>query len=89
MWYLWPTLEAFEAWHDSVCASLGIPHPNRNVATGELDLDAEWTTSYTDVTQVQDGWFAFVDPEVALANPDGLGAEYTPTVRYLEAPNAN
>lgn len=79
MWYLWPTLEAFDAWHDSVCASLGIPHPNRNVATGEIDLDAEWTTAYTGVVEIApDDWRAFVEPDVAATHPDGLGVPCDP-----------
>lgn len=79
MWFSWPTFEAFEAWHDSVCAWLGLPKPGRNVATREIDLDAEWTTAYTGVVQVSAGdWRGFVEPDVAAAHPDGLGVPCDP-----------
>ena len=82
MHYRWPSLAAFDAWHNTVCTALGIPYPNRNVATGEVDEDAQWTTAYTSVVEVApDDWRALVDAEVAADFPTGLG---TPS----EAPSA-
>jgi len=79
MFYLWTSRAAFDAWHDGVCAALSIPHPNRNAATGEIDYDAQWTTSYTDVAEVAaDDWRAFVEDEIAAAHPDGLGVPCDP-----------
>jgi hypothetical protein len=73
MWYWWSELNLFDVWHSAVCAELGIPHPNRNFATGEIDLDAQWTTAYTEPIE-QDGivW-AVVEPDVAALVLDGLG----------------
>jgi hypothetical protein len=72
IWRWWPNRAAFDVWHDAVCVALGIPHPNRNVATGEIDPDAQWTTAYTDAVE-QDGVWALVEDDVAALVPDGLG----------------
>ena len=45
MWYEWNSLEEFNSWHTSICASLGIPNEN--------------TTAYTDVYEI-DGVFIAV-----------------------------
>lgn len=54
MWYGWTSRSAFDAWHDAVCAALGIPHPGLNAATGEIDEDAQWTTAYVEPTVLAD-----------------------------------
>lgn len=79
MYYLWPTKADFNTWHDTVCTALGIPHANCNAATGEIDDDAQWTTSYTVVTEVAaDDWRAFVEDKIATQFPDGLGVPSEP-----------
>lgn len=79
MFYRWSTLDAFNAWHDATCSLLGIPHPNRNAATGEVDPDAQWTTAYTEVIRVaDDDWRAYVEDTVAELNPEGLGVPSDP-----------
>jgi hypothetical protein len=54
MYYRWTSLTAFTDWHNAICAELGIPHPNRNAATGEIDENAQWTTAYTEPIIVSD-----------------------------------
>lgn len=79
MYYLWSSLEDFDAWHAAVCAALGIPHPNRNDATGQIDPDAQWTVAYTYVNEVApDDWRAFVEDEIASAYSEGLGVPCVP-----------
>lgn len=79
MYYSWPTREKFDAWHAGVCNALRIPHPNSNTATGQIDIFAQWTTAYTEVTEVMvDDWRAFVEPDVAAAHSDGLGVPCDP-----------
>lgn len=73
-WYTWSSQENFGLWHAAACASLGIPHPGYNEATGEVDEHAQWTTAYTSVVEVTvDDWRAFVEESVAVLVPDGLG----------------
>lgn len=79
MFYFWLSLDAFNSWHADACSSLGIPHPNRNAATGEIDPDAQWTTAYTEpVIVADDDIRAFVEPAVAELVPDGLGIPSEP-----------
>lgn len=79
MWRTWQSRTEFDAWHATVCTGLGIPHPGVNVATGEVDPDAQWTTAYTDVVEVAaDDWRAVVEDEIAAAYPDGLGVPCDP-----------
>ena len=79
MWHSWTCRTDFGAWHDVACAVLGIPHPNRNAATGEIDYDAQWTAAYTEVTEVAfDDWRAYVEDEIAAQFPDGLGTPSDP-----------
>jgi hypothetical protein len=79
MHYRWPSLAAFDAWHDAACAALGIPHPGRNAATGEVDPDAQWTTAYTEPTVVTDDDVrAVVEDDVAQLVPEGLGVPSDP-----------
>lgn len=73
-WRSWESETKFNEWHNAVCANLGIPYPNRNSATGEIDESATWTTAYTSFVQVSSNDYrAFVDEEVAINNPNGLG----------------
>lgn len=79
MWYSWASSDRFDAWHDTVCAALGLPKPGRNAATGEIDLDAQWTTAYTVAVEVTaDDWRAVVEDEIAAAHPAGLGVPCDP-----------
>ena len=79
MWHQWPDLAAFTAWHDAACVALGIPHPNRNAASGEIDEQAQWTTAYTEPTVVSDGDVrAVVEDHVAALVPHGLGVPCDP-----------
>jgi len=74
MHYRWNSHTDFTAWHDIVCSALGIPYPNRNAASGEIDYQAQWTTAYTEVIQVAaDDWRAFVEDDIAGQFPVGLG----------------
>lgn len=79
MFYSWLTLDLFNAWHDSAKLALGIPHPNYNAATGEIDENAQWTTAYTDATVVADDDVrAYVENSVASLVPVGLGVPSEP-----------
>jgi hypothetical protein len=74
MHYRWTSRSDFDTWHTVVCDALGIPHPNYNAATGELDLGAQWTTSYTEVIEVAaDDWRSYVEDATAAQFPDELG----------------
>lgn len=77
--YRWETAEAFEAWHSVVKQSLGIPFPNKNSATGKVDENATWTTSYTVLVQDDNGVkCAKVEQEIAEQFSVGLGDPYDP-----------
>jgi hypothetical protein len=79
MWRQWSDLASFDAWHDTACAALGIPHAGYNAATGELAPDAQWTTAYTNpVVVAVDDVRAVVEPDVAALVPTGLGAPSDP-----------
>ena len=79
MFYSWPTLDLFNAWHGDACTALGIPHPNRNAATGEIDEQAQWTTAYTEsIVVAEDDVRAYVEQSVAELVPDGLGTPSEP-----------
>lgn len=79
MWYLWTSEDAFNIWHDSACAALGIPHPNRNAANGKVDESAQWTTAYTQPSVVSASDVrAVVEDYVAALLPDGLGSPCDP-----------
>jgi len=79
MWYRWTDLAAFTAWNTVACAALGIPHAGFNAATGQLDLDAQWTTAYTEAVVVAaDDVRAVVEADVAAQVPEGLGVPSDP-----------
>lgn len=79
MFYSWPSLELFEAWHNAAKVALGIPYPNRNAATSEIDENAQWTTAYTEpVVVADDDVRAYVEQTVADLVPDGLGVPSEP-----------
>lgn len=79
MYYRWNSHTDFTMWHDTVCVALGIPHPNSNGATGEIDYDAQWTTAYTEAVQVAtDDWRAYVEDEISAQFPSGLGTPSEP-----------
>jgi hypothetical protein len=78
MWHQWPDLAAFTAWHDAACAALGIPHPGFNVASGEIDEQAQWTTAYTSPVVTATDVRAVVEHDVAALVPDGLGVPCDP-----------
>jgi len=55
----------FVAWHDQVCAELGIPYPGANQETDATDPDAQWTTAYVNP------WIDHVDADTLKADlPD-------------------
>lgn len=73
-YYRWDSLADFDTWHAGVKVALGIPHPNENMATGEVAPEAQWTTSYTEPKVVgPNDVRAFVDDEVAAQHSVGLG----------------
>ena len=79
MWHQWTDLASFTVWHTAACAALGIPHAGFNAATGELDVDAQWTTAYTEpVVVAADDVRAVVEPQVAELVPTGLGVPCDP-----------
>jgi hypothetical protein len=81
MFYSWASLVAFNSWHADACTALGIPHPNHNAATGDIDENAQWTTAYTEAIVVaEDDVRAYVEQSVADLVPDGLGtpSEFPP-----------
>ena len=79
MWYSWSSLDAFDSWHSSAMSALGIPHPNHNAATGEIDESAQWTTAYTNPVMVSEyDVRAYVKQSVAELVPDGLGVPSEP-----------
>jgi len=45
-WYKFESQAFFDEWHNQVKAQLGIPYPNKNLQTGEVDENAMWTTSF-------------------------------------------
>jgi hypothetical protein len=70
MWYEWNTKAEFDIWHDALCQQLGYPITGINQATGLPDENAQKTTAYTNATQVDDKWIAWVDSDYV----DGLTA---------------
>lgn len=79
MWYSWLSMSLFDVWHDAAKLALGIPHPNRNQATGEIDENAQWTTAYTEpVIVADDDVRAYVEDKIAELVPDGLGKPSSP-----------
>lgn len=78
-WYSWTSDAAFDAWHTAVVNALNLPRVGVNQATGEPEPDAQWTTAYTEVTEVgSDDWRAPVEDDVAAAHPVGLGGASEP-----------
>ena len=79
MLYSWSTLASFNSWHADAMKALGIPHPNHNAATGEIDETGQWTTAYTEAIVVADDDVrAYVEQSVAELVPDGLGTPSEP-----------
>jgi len=78
MYYRWSSLAAFTDWHNAICAELGIPHPNRNAATGEIDPDAQWTTAYTEPIIVSDDDVRAVVEDHVATLVAGLGEPSEP-----------
>lgn len=74
MWYSWKSMDEFERWHRDTCVLLGLPKPGRNLATGEVEPDAQWTTKYTEpVFIADDDVRAFVEAGVASLSPNFIG----------------
>lgn len=65
MFYQWNTIEAFNAWHDALCQQLGYPIYPINQATGEIDLDAQPTVSYTAAYEIDGLLVAIVEDKYA------------------------
>lgn len=81
MFYSWQSLSLFDTWHANVKEMLGIPYPGRNARTGEIDEDAQWTDAYTNPVIVsQTDVRAFVEDEIAVRFPDGLGVPTSPPI---------
>lgn len=79
MFFKWESEEAFEAWHKNVKSGLGIPYANKNAATGEIDENASWTTSYTTLKADDNGVkFAKVEDKIAQQFSEGLGEPHEP-----------
>lgn len=86
MWFSWSSVGEFNAWHSDTCTLLGLPRPGRNVSTGEIQADAEWTSLYTTAYVVSDSDIrAFVENDVVSLSPNMLGipSEEPPTSSYI------
>jgi hypothetical protein len=78
-WRTWETLAAFDAWHATVVDAMNLPRVGVNQATGEPQPDAQWTTSYTEATEIAPGdWRAPAEDAVADAYPSGIGVVCDP-----------
>jgi hypothetical protein len=53
-WYKFKSQELFDVWHDLVKSHLGIPYANKNLETGEVDANAQWTTSFIEPVIVKE-----------------------------------
>lgn len=85
MFYSWQSKALFDSWHEAAKAFLGIPYPGRNLATGEIDENAQWTTAYTEpVVLADDDVRAVVENHVASVIPDGIGVPCDPPPAPLE-----
>lgn len=60
-WYEWDSIDAFNAWHDAIKTTLGLPKPPINQASGEIDETAQWATEYTQTYAVNDKIIALVE----------------------------
>lgn len=73
-WYRWTSIEAFNAWHEEVKKRLGIPHPNRSLATGRVrSTTAHWTLEYTSPVVLADDDVRAIVEEEGKAFKEGLG----------------
>lgn len=73
-WYKWSSLDAFNSWHSYVKDQLGIPCPNYNLATGEVQaMTAYWTLEYTDPVILSENDVRAVVEDDALGFTEGLG----------------
>lgn len=73
-YYTWPTLQAFNTWHQTVIDGLNLPRVGVNAHNGEPQPEKQQTLAYTSVTQVSEGdWRAPVEDDVAATYPTGLG----------------
>ena len=61
VWYEWRTKNDFDAWHNELREQLGYPLTGSNQLTGLPDEDGQKTTEYTNVTEVEGMWIAWVD----------------------------
>lgn len=57
--------QAFSDWHDARCKELGIPRPGENVASGDVALDAQWTTALAEPATVDGVLVALVSDDDA------------------------
>lgn len=79
MWYRWTSQAAFDGWHDTVIAGLGLPRVGVNQRTGRPEPEKQQTTAYTQVERVGlRDWRASVEDEVAEQFADGLGVPSDP-----------
>jgi hypothetical protein len=72
---------AFDTWHTTKCAELGIPHPGRNHATQDPAILKQWTTAAVDPVSAVGVTRVFADV------PDEWAAGLTPvTVTFATDP---
>jgi hypothetical protein len=73
-WRTWESEAAFDAWHATVVDGMNLPRVGVNQETGDPEPDAQWTTRYTEATEIGAGdWRAAVQDGVAEAYPSGIG----------------
>lgn len=86
-WFRWDSLDKFSKWHEAVKSALGIPHPNRSLATGRLRASsAHWTLDYTEPVIVSDGDVRAIVDERGVDFKDGIGDPCDPPLRPAEDP---
>jgi len=78
-WYTWPSVAAFNAWHNTVIDGLNLPRIGHNQATGQPEPQKQATTAYTSIVEVTEtDWRAPVAADIAAAYTDGLGTPSEP-----------
>lgn len=79
MWFRWSSQSAFDGWHQTVIAGLGLPRVGINQRTGKPEPNKQQTTAYTEVQRVGlRDWRAAVGEDVAAEFADGLGVPSDP-----------
>ena len=78
-WCWWTALDAFDTWHDGVCAAHGIPYPGYVAGVDDPQVTHTWTNAQYDPTVYQEGNKQRVVAWVDTADAAGLAVldEYT------------